>query len=60
MHVDTGSDIDNDEFAADCNDMTEDNATHFAMSKASGLPASLKGEIPCHNCLGWGQVAKDT
>eukprot|EP00965_Chrysotila_dentata_P237327 6201833-Pleurochrysis_carterae.AAC.2 len=29
------------------------------MFKASGLPASLKGEILCHNCLGCGHVAKD-
>eukprot|EP00965_Chrysotila_dentata_P125923 4161913-Pleurochrysis_carterae.AAC.1 len=39
--------------------MTEDDATLFAMSKGSGLPASLKGEIICHNSLGWGHVAKD-
>eukprot|EP00965_Chrysotila_dentata_P010113 329272-Pleurochrysis_carterae.AAC.1 len=29
------------------------------MFKASGLPASLKDEILCHNCIGWGHVAKD-
>eukprot|EP00965_Chrysotila_dentata_P142588 4712896-Pleurochrysis_carterae.AAC.1 len=29
------------------------------MFKASGLPASLKGEILCHSCLGWGHIAKD-
>eukprot|EP00965_Chrysotila_dentata_P127044 4202129-Pleurochrysis_carterae.AAC.1 len=29
------------------------------MFKASGLPASLKGEILCHNYLGWGHAAKD-
>eukprot|EP00965_Chrysotila_dentata_P160741 5307801-Pleurochrysis_carterae.AAC.1 len=29
------------------------------MFKASGLPASLKGEILCLNCFGWGYVAKD-
>eukprot|EP00965_Chrysotila_dentata_P064676 2144602-Pleurochrysis_carterae.AAC.1 len=39
--------------------MTEDDATLFAVLKASGLPASLKGEILCHNSLGWGHVAKD-
>eukprot|EP00965_Chrysotila_dentata_P069176 2286069-Pleurochrysis_carterae.AAC.1 len=59
MHVDTASDIDDDEFAADSNDMIEDDATLFAMLKASGLPASLKAEILCHNCLGWSHVAKD-
>eukprot|EP00965_Chrysotila_dentata_P035586 1184307-Pleurochrysis_carterae.AAC.1 len=58
MHVDTASDID-DESAADSNDMTEDDAALFAMFNASGLPASLKGDIMCHNCLGWGHVAKD-
>eukprot|EP00965_Chrysotila_dentata_P179495 5927183-Pleurochrysis_carterae.AAC.1 len=42
MHVESASDIDDDEFAADSNDMTEDDTTLFAMSKASGLPASLK------------------
>eukprot|EP00965_Chrysotila_dentata_P007670 250010-Pleurochrysis_carterae.AAC.1 len=36
--------------------MNEDDATLFAMFKASGLPVSLKGEILCHNCLGWGHV----
>eukprot|EP00965_Chrysotila_dentata_P011011 358162-Pleurochrysis_carterae.AAC.1 len=59
MHVDPASDIDDDESAADSNNMSEDDATLFAMSKASGLPASLKGEILCHNCLRWGHVAKD-
>eukprot|EP00965_Chrysotila_dentata_P143350 4736442-Pleurochrysis_carterae.AAC.1 len=59
MHVDTASDIDNDESAADSKDMTEDDANHFAMFKASGLPASLKSEILCQNCFGWGHVAKD-
>eukprot|EP00965_Chrysotila_dentata_P032660 1088392-Pleurochrysis_carterae.AAC.1 len=39
--------------------MVEDDAALFAMFKASGLPALLKGEILCYNCLGWGQVAKD-
>eukprot|EP00965_Chrysotila_dentata_P105871 3496990-Pleurochrysis_carterae.AAC.1 len=39
--------------------MNEDDATLFAMFMASGLPASLKGEILCHNCLGWGHVSKD-
>eukprot|EP00965_Chrysotila_dentata_P025730 854767-Pleurochrysis_carterae.AAC.1 len=59
MHVDTASDIDDDESAADGNDMTENEGTLFAsMFKASGLPASLKGDILCHNCLGWGHVAK--
>eukprot|EP00965_Chrysotila_dentata_P037786 1256540-Pleurochrysis_carterae.AAC.1 len=42
MHVDTKSDIDDNESAADSNDMKEDDATLFAMLKASGLPASLK------------------
>eukprot|EP00965_Chrysotila_dentata_P024315 805388-Pleurochrysis_carterae.AAC.1 len=42
MHVGTASDIDDDGFAADGNDMTEDDATLFAVFKASGLPASLK------------------
>eukprot|EP00965_Chrysotila_dentata_P110563 3652990-Pleurochrysis_carterae.AAC.1 len=43
MHVvDTASDIDDDESAADSNDMNVDDATLFAMFKASGLPASLK------------------
>eukprot|EP00965_Chrysotila_dentata_P055670 1846667-Pleurochrysis_carterae.AAC.1 len=51
-HVDTASDIDDDESGADSNNMTEDDATPFAMFKASGLLASLKGEILCHNCLG--------
>eukprot|EP00965_Chrysotila_dentata_P033575 1118109-Pleurochrysis_carterae.AAC.1 len=61
MHVDTASDIDDDESAAaDSNEMTEDDATLFiTMFKASGLPASLKGEILRHNCLGCGHVAKD-
>eukprot|EP00965_Chrysotila_dentata_P077966 2571332-Pleurochrysis_carterae.AAC.1 len=59
MHADTASDIDDDESAADSNAISEDNATLFAMFKACGLPASLKGEILCHNCLGWGHVAKD-
>eukprot|EP00965_Chrysotila_dentata_P174809 5771064-Pleurochrysis_carterae.AAC.1 len=59
MHVDTASDIDGDKSAADSNDMTEDDATFFAMFKASGLPASLKGETLCHNCLGCGHFAKD-
>eukprot|EP00965_Chrysotila_dentata_P027181 902543-Pleurochrysis_carterae.AAC.1 len=59
MHFDAASDIDDDESTADSNDMTEDDANLFAMFKASGLPASLIGEILCHNCLGWGQVAKD-
>ena len=39
--------------------MSEDDATLFAMFKASGLPASLKGEILYHNCLDLGHVAKD-
>eukprot|EP00965_Chrysotila_dentata_P257818 6213015-Pleurochrysis_carterae.AAC.1 len=39
--------------------MTEDDATLFAMFKASGSPALLKDEILCHSCLGWGRVAKD-
>eukprot|EP00965_Chrysotila_dentata_P074159 2449254-Pleurochrysis_carterae.AAC.1 len=39
--------------------MSEDDATLFAKANASGLPASLKGEILCHNCPGWGHVAKD-
>eukprot|EP00965_Chrysotila_dentata_P101195 3341808-Pleurochrysis_carterae.AAC.1 len=39
--------------------MTEDDATLFAMFKAFGLLASLKGEILCHNCLGWSHVAKN-
>eukprot|EP00965_Chrysotila_dentata_P079955 2637225-Pleurochrysis_carterae.AAC.1 len=43
MHVDTASDIDDDESAADMNDITENDATLFATFKASGLPASLKG-----------------
>eukprot|EP00965_Chrysotila_dentata_P060722 2011838-Pleurochrysis_carterae.AAC.1 len=59
MHVDTASDIDNDESTADINDITEDDATLFAIFKASELPASLKGEILCYNGLGWGHVAKD-
>eukprot|EP00965_Chrysotila_dentata_P016311 539270-Pleurochrysis_carterae.AAC.1 len=59
MLVDRASDIDDDESAADSNAISEDNATLFAMFKASGLSASLKGEILCHNCLGWGHVAKD-
>eukprot|EP00965_Chrysotila_dentata_P038602 1281720-Pleurochrysis_carterae.AAC.1 len=43
MHVNTASDIDDDESAAgDSNDMSEDNATLFTMFKASGLQASLK------------------
>eukprot|EP00965_Chrysotila_dentata_P103128 3404898-Pleurochrysis_carterae.AAC.1 len=42
MHVDTASDIDDDESAADSNGMPEDDATLFAMFKASGPPASLK------------------
>eukprot|EP00965_Chrysotila_dentata_P051924 1723783-Pleurochrysis_carterae.AAC.1 len=29
------------------------------MFKASGLLASLKGKIICHNCLGCSHVAKD-
>eukprot|EP00965_Chrysotila_dentata_P252837 6210904-Pleurochrysis_carterae.AAC.1 len=37
----------------------EEDATFFAMFKASGLPASLKREILCHTCLVWGRVAKD-
>eukprot|EP00965_Chrysotila_dentata_P080357 2651210-Pleurochrysis_carterae.AAC.1 len=42
-HVDTASDIDDGESAADSsNDMSEDDATLFAMFKAFGLPASLK------------------
>eukprot|EP00965_Chrysotila_dentata_P163632 5403201-Pleurochrysis_carterae.AAC.1 len=48
-HVDAASDIDTDESAADSNDMSEHDATLFAMFKASALPASLKGEILCHN-----------
>eukprot|EP00965_Chrysotila_dentata_P156067 5156292-Pleurochrysis_carterae.AAC.2 len=48
MLVDTASDIDDDESAAEGNDMTEDDATLFAMFKASGLAASLQGEILCH------------
>eukprot|EP00965_Chrysotila_dentata_P209916 6185577-Pleurochrysis_carterae.AAC.1 len=59
MHVDTSSDIDDDDSAADSNNMTEEDATLFATFKASGLPASLKGENLCHNCLGWGHVAND-
>eukprot|EP00965_Chrysotila_dentata_P098994 3273988-Pleurochrysis_carterae.AAC.1 len=59
MHVDTASDIDDDESAAHSNDISENDATLFAMFKACGLPASLKGEILCRNCLGWGHVAKD-
>eukprot|EP00965_Chrysotila_dentata_P123868 4093986-Pleurochrysis_carterae.AAC.1 len=39
--------------------MIEDDTTLLAMFKASGLPPALKGEIMCHNCLGWGHVAKD-
>eukprot|EP00965_Chrysotila_dentata_P230953 6198072-Pleurochrysis_carterae.AAC.1 len=39
--------------------MTEDGTTLFAVFKASGLPASLKGEILCHHCLDWGRVAND-
>eukprot|EP00965_Chrysotila_dentata_P036064 1200365-Pleurochrysis_carterae.AAC.1 len=58
-HVATASDIDDDESAADSNDMTVDDATHFAMFKASGLPASLKCDILCHNCLGCGHVDED-
>eukprot|EP00965_Chrysotila_dentata_P000961 30858-Pleurochrysis_carterae.AAC.1 len=58
MYVDTASDIDDDESTADSNNMTEDDATLFALFKASGLTALLKGEILCHNCLGWGHVAK--
>eukprot|EP00965_Chrysotila_dentata_P096894 3202174-Pleurochrysis_carterae.AAC.1 len=42
MHVDTASDIDDNESAADSSDLTEDDATLSAMFKASGLPASLK------------------
>eukprot|EP00965_Chrysotila_dentata_P087751 2897324-Pleurochrysis_carterae.AAC.1 len=42
MYVDTASDIDDDEFAADSYNMSEDDATLFAMFKASGLPAWLK------------------
>eukprot|EP00965_Chrysotila_dentata_P122436 4046360-Pleurochrysis_carterae.AAC.1 len=41
MDVESASDID-DESAADSNDVTEDDATLFAMFKLSGLPASLK------------------
>eukprot|EP00965_Chrysotila_dentata_P075122 2481472-Pleurochrysis_carterae.AAC.1 len=41
MHVDTASDIDDVESAADSNDMSEDDATLFAMFKASGLQASF-------------------
>eukprot|EP00965_Chrysotila_dentata_P094661 3130398-Pleurochrysis_carterae.AAC.1 len=59
MHVDKPSDIDDDEPAANSNDMTEDDTALFAMFKASGLPASLKSEMLCHNCLGCGHVAKD-
>eukprot|EP00965_Chrysotila_dentata_P052510 1742336-Pleurochrysis_carterae.AAC.1 len=59
MHVDTASDIDENGSAANSNDMNKDDATLFAMFKASGLPASLKSEILCHNYLGWGHVAKD-
>eukprot|EP00965_Chrysotila_dentata_P058393 1936811-Pleurochrysis_carterae.AAC.1 len=58
MHVDAASDDDDDGDAAD-NDTADDDATLFALYKASGLPASLKGEILCHNYLGWGHVAKD-
>eukprot|EP00965_Chrysotila_dentata_P090253 2978298-Pleurochrysis_carterae.AAC.1 len=58
MHVDTASDIDDNESAAGSNGMTEDDATLFAMFKASGLPPSLKVEILCHNCLGWGPRCK--
>eukprot|EP00965_Chrysotila_dentata_P065566 2172631-Pleurochrysis_carterae.AAC.1 len=39
--------------------MSEDDATLFAMFKASRLPALLKGEILCHNCLGWGHIERD-
>eukprot|EP00965_Chrysotila_dentata_P004504 146276-Pleurochrysis_carterae.AAC.1 len=39
--------------------MSEDDAMLFAVFKAFGLPASLKGEILFHNCLGWGHIAKD-
>eukprot|EP00965_Chrysotila_dentata_P007406 240119-Pleurochrysis_carterae.AAC.1 len=42
MHLDTASDIDDDEFTADSNDMNDDDATLFAMFKGTGLPASLK------------------
>eukprot|EP00965_Chrysotila_dentata_P065664 2176117-Pleurochrysis_carterae.AAC.1 len=42
MHVDTASDIDDDESTAESNDLTEDDAMLFARFKASGLPASLK------------------
>eukprot|EP00965_Chrysotila_dentata_P153033 5057560-Pleurochrysis_carterae.AAC.3 len=60
MHVDTAFDIDDaDESTADSNDMTEDYATFFALFKASGLPALLKGEMLCPKCLGWGHVVKD-
>eukprot|EP00965_Chrysotila_dentata_P115471 3815899-Pleurochrysis_carterae.AAC.1 len=59
MHADMGSDINDDESAADSNDMTEVDATLFAMFKASRPPASVKCEILGHNCLGWGHVAKD-
>eukprot|EP00965_Chrysotila_dentata_P176006 5811328-Pleurochrysis_carterae.AAC.1 len=59
MHVGTASEIDDDESAVDINDMTEDDATLFAIFKASRLQASLKGEILSHNCLGWDHVAKD-
>eukprot|EP00965_Chrysotila_dentata_P082298 2716371-Pleurochrysis_carterae.AAC.1 len=52
MHIDTASDIDDAESAADSSDMTGDDATLFAMFKASGLPASLRGEILCHNSAG--------
>eukprot|EP00965_Chrysotila_dentata_P151176 4996977-Pleurochrysis_carterae.AAC.1 len=55
MHDDTASDIDDDEYAANSNDMTKD-TTLFTKFNASGLPASLKVETLCHhNCLGWGR-----
>eukprot|EP00965_Chrysotila_dentata_P181148 5980086-Pleurochrysis_carterae.AAC.1 len=59
MHVNTASDVDDDESAVDSNYMSKGDATLFAMIKASGLPALLKGEILCHNCLDWSHVAKD-
>eukprot|EP00965_Chrysotila_dentata_P148929 4918201-Pleurochrysis_carterae.AAC.1 len=58
MHGDAGGG-DNDNGNAKNIDMAYDDATLFALYKASDLPTSLKGEVLCYNCLNWGNVAKD-
>eukprot|EP00965_Chrysotila_dentata_P075717 2501840-Pleurochrysis_carterae.AAC.1 len=59
MYVDTATVTEDDESTAYSNNMTVDDATLFAMLKASGPPALLKGEVLCHSCLGWGHPAKE-